>query len=1227
MNEGRNHGAIATSLAARLQHSENERHRLAQLNEKKDTALRLLLVMKSVMLRKLGGQRAAAGLFQDASGLPSSSRSQSQAERSTSGRAHHWDYSPPTPSLQSYRFGGGAGSPGVMGQVSLDMRRYQAELSEVFEDEIVQHRKVARDVELVTNDLENMFAIEDYLEADADLRAQLHRNEALQNEIANYSSHSSQYSPSPNGAEARRYNTKRLQESVLEDILEVRQSRQEMAVRLAQARSAAMISTAENETLRRRLHEMEVERNLVLGRFLAGEDHTRNRDALHHRNSDAMRRVGREGREEGEMHVERRKIHHHNQSSSHAAFVRGRRKTMRGRDGLPPRKFRTSYVDESLKSDWNADLMGSDENSISDFMSPSDEDGTPRHKPRGHERGGGGIRHIAYENASNIQVQPGKDNGFQTESLDSPLPDKESEVCVDKEINEDEEEEVEHAEVVVKEIAPPTPSKNADCQTDPLDSPAPVAESFDDEEEEVEDAEVVVKEIAPPTPSKNADCQTELYDSPPPETAEAAVETVPSTPGRDADCQTVVTETALPAEGSAEEANPPVKVKDAVFSNMKAPQDDDSEKVMEESFVFNSGSSLPEVSSLAQEREEPKLQPFKYLFGPQSSDFLSSKEHSLKAEGGETEAKAKKRSKHYSLIRPSPRKRKLSFDSALEKERPTKETKDEASFHEMKSLEQIFLGLDLTGKTQGGNAEALNQDSGVDLQTRESNISEPTSPKVDEEERGKSDESIEEEVQTADSQDDVLDAEGSAVAADGVAVTEIDGAQEDAMPSPSIQESKVEPEAEGETSEESSSTALSESDSDVVPDGSGQGSNAEDEKPNEKTSMSFEDAVYAKLMQRRVKRLSVQLSAEIPSLLDASEKTVGPDASMPAPEQQAGAPGTDQTEDPKLKDDQDELRVLGGKEAARVQDSAVENSLNEEDEPSPSAEDAAKAKRREKKRRQRQRRRKRHQEQKSASKSRPETLESKGHSGVETDSIGGQPNSGLVNSSTRAPETEIAEEESEEAPPVTKKPEPDERHHTDSFKERRERKYMEFLEMRVKVRAMLKLKNGGQADGGAAKDAESRGADDPEGEDGDSRSTTRLNPLVPEKEEVVGNPLIAGPGGEEADEEEIEGPDSSSSLRPPPPAGSVSPISKMRNREQRKMSNPLLGGKVSKRNSKVKRKSVGLIAAAEACSNTMVMSPLYTAVNAVNAVNRARRSSAAGRALSFEDDSEAEHGL
>ena len=1184
MNEGRNHGAIATSLAARLQHSENERHRLAQLNEKKDTALRLLLVMKSVMLRKLGGQRAAAGLFQDASGLPSSSRSQSQAERSTSGRAHNWDYSPPTPSLQSYRFGGGAGSPGVMGQVSLDMRRYQAELSEVFEDEIVQHRKVARDVELVTNDLENMFAIEDYMEADADLRAQLHRNEALQNEIANYSSHSSQYSPSPNGAEARRYNTKRLQESVLEDILEVRQSRQEMAVRLAQARSAAMISTAENETLRRRLHEMEVERNLVLGRFLAGEDHTRNRDALHHRNSDAMRRVGREGREEGEMHVERRKIHHHNQSSSHAAFVRGRRKTMRGRDGLPPRKFRTSYVDESLKSDWNADLMGSDENSISDFMSPSDEDGTPRHKSRGHERGGGGIRHIAYENASNIQVQPGKDNGFQTESLDSPLPDKESEVCVDKEINED-------------------------------------------EEEEVEDAEVVVKETAPPTPSKNADCQTELYDSPPPETAEAAVETVPSTPGRDADCQTVVTETALPAEGSAEEANPPIKVKDAVFSNMKAPQDDDSEKVMEESFVFNSGSSLPEVSSLAQEREEPKLQPFKYLFGPQSSDFLSSKEHSLKAEGGETEAKAKKRSKHYSLIRPSPRKRKLSFDSALEKERPTKETKDEASFHEMKSLEQIFLGLDLTGKTQGGNAEALNQDSGVDLQTRESNISEPTSPKVDEEERGKSDESIEEEVQTADSQDDVLDAEGSAVAADGVAVTEIDGAQEDAMPSPSIQESKVEPEAEGETSEESSSTALSESDSDVVPDGSGQGSNAEDEKPNEKTSISFEDAVYAKLMQRRVKRLSVQLSAEIPSLLDASEKTVGPDASMPAPEQQAGAPGTDQTEDPKLKDDQDELRVLGGKEAARVQDSAVENSLNEEDEPSPSAEDAAKAKRREKKRRQRQRRRKRHQEQKSASKSRPETLESKGHSGVETDSIGGQPNSGLVNSSTRAPETEIAEEESEEAPPVTKKPEPDERHHTDSFKERRERKYMEFLEMRVKVRAMLKLKNGGQADGGAAKDAESRGADDPEGEDGDSRSTTRLNPLVPEKEEVVGNPLIAGPGGEEADEEEIEGPDSSSSLRPPPPAGSVSPISKMRNREQRKMSNPLLGGKVSKRNSKVKRKSVGLIAAAEACSNTMVMSPLYTAVIAVNAVNRARRSSAAGRALSFEDDSEAEHGL
>ena len=66
--ESRRTRSISSSLARRLQNSEDEVARLARLNDKKDSAIRVLLVMKSVMLRKLGAQKAA-GLFDAPPGL------------------------------------------------------------------------------------------------------------------------------------------------------------------------------------------------------------------------------------------------------------------------------------------------------------------------------------------------------------------------------------------------------------------------------------------------------------------------------------------------------------------------------------------------------------------------------------------------------------------------------------------------------------------------------------------------------------------------------------------------------------------------------------------------------------------------------------------------------------------------------------------------------------------------------------------------------------------------------------------------------------------------------------------------------------------------------------------------------------------------------------------------------------------------------------------------------
>ncbi|QDZ18942.1 hypothetical protein A3770_02p14600 [Chloropicon primus] len=230
--ERRRSFAVEASLTSRLQRSENELHRLTRLNEQKDSALRILLVMKSLLMRKLGSKAASTLFEQEApsdpgfpsySGPPPRPRVAHEMPGSTPSREYHTPSQAST-KLRSYTFGGG--SPSVLGQVSLDMERYAEELSEVFQEEIASHRKVKRDVELVTNDLENMFLVEDYLRADAELQDHIHRNEVLQNEIARHTSGLS------GPQEARRYNnTEKLQHSVLEDILGTRQTRQELCVR------------------------------------------------------------------------------------------------------------------------------------------------------------------------------------------------------------------------------------------------------------------------------------------------------------------------------------------------------------------------------------------------------------------------------------------------------------------------------------------------------------------------------------------------------------------------------------------------------------------------------------------------------------------------------------------------------------------------------------------------------------------------------------------------------------------------------------------------------------------------------------------------------------------------------------------------------------------------------------------------------------------------------------
>ena len=221
-----------------------------------------------------------------------------------------------------------------------------------------------------------------------------------------------------------------------------------------------------------------------------------------------------------------------------------------------------------------------------------------------------------------------------------------------------------------------------------------------------------------------------------------------------------------------------------------------------------------------------------------------------------------------------------------------------------------------------------------------------------------------------------------------------------------------------------------------------------------------------------------------------------------------------------------------------------------------------------------------------------------------------------------------------------------------SKKDLRERKYKEFLAMRVKVKSMLnsttatsgssgkeleekKLNEGSleeriEGEGEEEQDRNERHSSDAnnnadedddqkadshseedEGEDGSEDAAVDdsvfMNPL---------NPLVEDPEGSKLDSNSdvVHSPRLPRSGHESPPQGSlpsVSPVSKIRNKGRKSKNNPLLAGKVSKRNSKLRRKSLTsssdqstktaeLNQLNEMSSVKMIHSPLYGLLHGSN---------------------------
>ena len=478
----------------------------------------------------------------------------------------------------------------MVGQLSLDMVRYQKELSEVFQDEIVAHHKVERDVEVVSNELENMFAIEAYLQHDRDLQEQIQRNAAIQNEIASYNA-DVDFNLDTGRGSVRARGAERLQRKVLDDLLNTDevQTRQEMAVRLAQARTSAMISTAENATLRRRLLEVEAERNFIFGKLADQAQDLALVGALDGRGGDDVNRIV-QGLGMGEPGT-----HQSEEREPPAARV-DRNKS----DRQPTADARESADSES----------DDDASSISDFMFSSKQREvvlkTPvRDADCQTENGSESIQKGGEEPASEAEAVGERVNQKQPQEIGGK--DADPEIDID-EADKNEEE----TALLTQDKPPATPVKDADCQTNNDDEPA-------------QEVEIVSQKEPPATPVKDADCQTNNDDESVDNEASTAAETeeeAPVTPVKDADCQTNNDDESVDNEASTaaetEEEAPATQAKKDADLQTESVEAKNSSNL---DFSFESLASDGIAGAASRAKQKEPFQPFVLPDPPVILDF------------------------------------------------------------------------------------------------------------------------------------------------------------------------------------------------------------------------------------------------------------------------------------------------------------------------------------------------------------------------------------------------------------------------------------------------------------------------------------------------------------------------------------------------------------------------------------------------------------------------------
>ena len=558
-----------------------------------------------------------------------------------------------------------------MDQVRDDMETYNRELQEVFEDEIVAHRRVERDVEIVSNDLDNMFALEEYLQRDSDLRQQILKNRMLQEDMLRHG----HGKPLLDAVSKREYRTRLLEEKVFEDIMQARQSEKEMALRLAQARSAAMISTAENNTLRRLLREREMKNNDLW--------QVRTRIDAREGNVNGLSKPSKAE----EIHS--RELSGRQHTSKHFADENSFQTEVSTPVGYP----RQESDDDTSISDFMFRAEGEDDSKveISRAAAPSQV----------HSVGIGAPTYYHNHKEDTTALPVLKHADCQTDPIESEEPRQASTHVqeIDVGVGSDLEDHQDDKDEVRSETGVEDQGKDADCQTDPIES------------EEPRQASTHVQEIDVGVGSDLEDHQDEKD--------EVRSETGVEDQGKDTDCQTWthVQEMGVGVGSDLEDHQD-----EEVVTTAKATPDD------EESSSNNTSDILSEDISNLDERNianslggsrKSTLQPLKYLFDDTSySEFCigtatpktaRKSKTSKQREYSDTRAHGTHSSK--TLLDSSPRKRKLSSSaSSLIEDGRSRQILKEDNDTQSHYLDQIFRGIDQSRPANQSDSNDSNEE-------------------------------------------------------------------------------------------------------------------------------------------------------------------------------------------------------------------------------------------------------------------------------------------------------------------------------------------------------------------------------------------------------------------------------------------------------------------------------------------------------------------------------------